>query len=247
MKKSNDFQTKGNYPFMKMPKRELETSDFDEKLADLGSFILQRVYPFFMWYGSITKGRGDELRSILFLEGLFLQMLLTIRVIFLMRGKKLCNECTDKFKDILVELNEKMRKGTQYIQRSNRCLEEEMNSETSCVASMRQDILAGFRELSGWLCEELSKPNNKKRAEALADELELHYNMKQYGCIGDNFEQHTNMVLNGLMLLSLPSMPDTQTDDFCLLFDNSVAELKARRSWRWAFDYWRKRLIRSTT
>ena len=94
MKKSNDFQTKGNYPFMKMPKRELETSNFDEKLADLGSFILQRVYPFFMWYGSITKSRGDELRSILFLEGLFLQMLLTIRVIFLMRGKKLCNECT---------------------------------------------------------------------------------------------------------------------------------------------------------
>lgn len=242
MKKSNDFQTKGNYPFMKMPKRELETSDFDEKLADLGSFILQRVYPFFMWYGSITKGRGDELRSILFLEGLFLQMLLAIREIFLMRGKKLCNECTDKFKDILVELNEKMRKGTQYIQRSNRCLEEELNSETSCVASMRQDILNGFRELSGWLHEELGKANNKKRAEALADELELHYNMKQYGCIGDNFEQHTNMVLNGLMLLSLPSMPDTQTDDFCLLFDNSIAELKARRSWRWAFDSWRKKI-----
>lgn len=240
--KSNDQNKKGQYPFMKMPRREVSTSDFEEKLADLGYFILQQVYPFFMWYGSINKSRNDEVRSILFLEGLFLQMLVFIRDIFQMRGKKLYNEYAYKFKDILMELNEKMRKGTQYIRRSNHCLEEELNSETSCVAFMRQDVVSGFRELSTWLQDELQKPGNKERAEALADELGLNYDMRMYGCIGDNFEQHTNMVLNGLMLLSLPSMPDTQTDEFCLLFDNSIAELRASKSWRWAFDSWRKKI-----
>lgn len=240
--KSNDQNKKGQYPFMKMPKWEVSTSDFEEKLADLGYFILQQVYPFFMWYGSITKSRKDEIRSILFLEGLFLQMLVFIKDIFQMRGKKLCNEYAYKFKDILTELNEKMRKGTKYIRLSNHCLEEELNSETSCVAFMRQDVVSGFRELSGWLQDELQKPGTKERMEALADELGLNYDMRMYGCFGDNFEQHTNMVLNGLMLMSLPSMPDTQTEDFCRLFDNSIAEMQASRAVKWAFESWKKKI-----
>ena len=237
--KSNDQNKKGQYPFMKMPKWEVSTSDFEEKLADLGYFILQQVYPFFMWYGSITKSRKDEIRSILFLEGLFLQMLVFIKDIFQMRGKKLCNEYAYKFKDILTE---KMRKGTKYIRLSNHCLEEELNSETSCVAFMRQDVVSGFRELSGWLQDELQKPGTKERMEALADELGLNYDMRMYGCFGDNFEQHTNMVLNGLMLMSLPSMPDTQTEDFCRLFDNSIAEMQASRAVKWAFESWKKKI-----
>ena len=240
--KSNDQNKKGQYPFMKMPRREVSTSVFEEKLADLGHFILQQVYPFFMWYGSITKSHGDELRSILFLEGLFLQMLVFIKDIYQMRGKKLCNEYACKFKDILTELNEKMRKGTQYIRRSNQCLEEELNSKSSWVVSMRLDVLSGFRDLSSWLREELQKPGNKERAEALADELGLNYDMRMYGCFGDNFEQHTNMVLNGLMLLSLPSMPETQTEDFCKLFDNSIAEMLANRSVKWASESWKKKI-----
>ena len=240
--KSNDQNKKGQYPLMRMPRREVSTSEFEEKLADLDCFILQQVYPFFMWYGSITKSRNDDIRSILFLDGLFLQMLVSIRDISQMRGKKLCNENAYKFKDILTELNEKMRKGTQYIRRSNHCLEEELNSETSCVAFMRQDVVSGFRELSGWLQEELQKPGNKERVEALADELGLNYDMRMYGCFGDNFEQHTNMVLNGLMLLSLPSMPEKQTEDFCKLFDNSIAEMLANRSVKWASESWKKKI-----
>jgi len=78
---SNDQQKKGFFPFMKMPKLKSSTSDFDEKCADLEDCI-SKVYNFFIWYGSRTKSRHDELRSILFLECLFLQILVDIKDIF---------------------------------------------------------------------------------------------------------------------------------------------------------------------
>lgn len=241
---SNDQSLEGNYPFMKMPKRDVPTSDFEEKCADLMECILL-VYHFFMWYGSLNKNQRDELRSIIFLEGLFLQMLVDIKDICQMRGKKLCYEFNDKFKDVLVELNNRMRKGTQYIRKSNKCLVSELNSETSRMDSLRQDVVEGFRALSGWLRNELTQPPNRQRAEELADELELSYDMRQFGCIGDSFEQHTNMVMNGLMLLACPSMPCTQTDAYCELFDNSVAELLCNKSWKYALDSWKRKIVKA--
>ena len=244
MTTSNDQSLGGNYPFMKMPRREVSTSDFEEKCKDLIRRILQ-VYDFFMWYGSLDKGQRDELRSILFLEGLFLQMLLSIKDICLMRGKKLCYEFSDKFKELLVQINKRMRKGTQYIRKSNQCLMEELKSETSHVTAMRKDVVEGFRNLSGWLHSELAQPPNKQFAEKLVDELDLLYDMRLYGCIGDSFEQHTNMVMNGLMLLACPSMPDTQSGDYRALFDNSIAELHGNRSWKNAMDSWKRRITKA--
>lgn len=232
---SNDQQKKGFFPFMKMPKLKSSTSDFDEKCADLEYCIL-KVYNFFIWYGSRTKSRYDELRSILFLECLFLQILVDIKDIFSMRGKQLYDERTNKFKGLLVLLNENMRMGSHFIRRSNNCLMEELNSKTSYIAIMRWDVVEGFRNLSPWLRFEIEKPVNKERCRMLADELGLIYQMKLFGCVGDSFEQHTNMVLNGLMLLAIPSMPDTLSDDFCTLFDNSIAELKDSKSWKWSFE-----------
>lgn len=241
---SNDQSQGGNYPFMKMPRREVSTSDFEEKCKDLIRLILQ-VYDFFMWYGSLDKGQRDELRSILFLEGLFLQMLLSIKDICLMRGKKLCYEFSDKFKELLVQINKRMRKGTQYIRKSNQCLMEELKSETSHVTAMRKDVVEGFRNLSGWLHSELAQPPNKQFAEKLVDESDLLYDMRLYGCIGDSFEQHTNMVMNGLMLLACSSMPDTQSGDYRALFDNSIAELHGNRSWKNAMDSWKRRITKA--
>ena len=241
---SNNPPMKGDYPFMMMVRQKPTTSDYDEKCDDLTECIL-KAYPFFMWYGSISKSRDCELSSILFLESLFLQMLMDIKDIFMMRGKKLCNERTDTFKDLLVELNNEMRKGTKFIGLSNQCLEREQGNGNPIVSSMRQKVVEGFRNLSGWLREEALKPANKERAEALADELGLNYDMKLFGCIGDGFKHHTNMVLNGLILLSFPSMPDTQTDEFCTLFDNSISELKADKSWGPAFDSWRNKILKA--
>lgn len=238
---SNDQQKKGFFPFMKMPKLKSSSSDFDEKCADLEDCI-SKVYNFFIWYGSRTKSRHDELRSILFLECLFLQILVDIKDIFSMRGKQLYDERTNKFKGLLELLNKNMRMGSHFIRRSNNCLMEELNSKTSYIALMRWDVVEGFRNLSPWLRFEIEKPVNKERCRMLADELGLIYQMKLFGCVGDSFEQHTNMVLNGLMLLAIPSMPDTLSDDFCTLFDNSIAELKDSKSWKWSFESWKKKI-----
>lgn len=243
----NDYSTGGFYPVMRMPKQKPATSDFERKIADLYDFILQRVYPFFMWYGSITKSRGDELRSILFLEGLFLQMFVGIRDICRIRGTKLCNEHTDTFRNLLSKLNNEMRKGTKFIRWSNECLEEELTRGNSCIASMRQDLVEGFRELSGWFREEAQKPANREYAEALADELglSLNYDMRRFGCTGDSFSLHTSMVLNGLILLALPSMPDMQTDRCCEMFCNSILDLQATKSWKWTFESWKKNILKA--
>lgn len=238
---SYDPSTGGNYPLMKMPGQKPETSDFEKKCQDLEDRI-REVYSFFMWYGSINKNPSDELRSIIFLEGIFLQMLVDIREIYMMRGKKLYNECTEKFKNLLSLLNEKMFRGTKYIRKSNMFLTEPLNSDTSCIVAMRQDIIKGFRNQSEWLRKELDSHENREHAERLADELGLNYEMEKFGCMGDDFKQHANMVFNGLMLLSFPSMPDVPCDTYCELFDNSMDELQSNSSWKNSFDSWKWRI-----
>ncbi len=199
---------------------ELSTSEFDEKCIGLEQRIL-KVYHFFMWYGSMIKNRSDELRSIIFLDGLFLQMLKDIKDIYTKRDQKLYNEFTGLFKDLLVLMNDKMHNGTCYIRCSSICLETELASEDSCTALMRRDVVEGFRELSEWMKEVTQDSKNREKAKKMIDELGLNYQKRMFGCIGDNFEQHTNMVLNGLILLAIPSHTDATDEEFAELFKNS--------------------------
>lgn len=236
-----DPSTGGNYPLMKMSGQKPETSDFEKKCQNLEDCI-RKVFYFFMWYGSVNKNHHDELRSIIFLEGIFLQMLVDIREIYTMRGKKLYNECTEKFKNLLILLNEKMHRGTQYIRKSNMFLTEPLISDTSCTVGMRQGIIEGFRNQSEWLRKELGNHANREHAERLVEELGLNYEMEKFGCIGDDFKQHANMVFNGLMLLSCPSMPDILCDDYKKMFDNSMDELQSSDSWKQSFDSWTWRI-----
>lgn len=242
MKTSNDFMTKREFPLMKVPKQKLVTSEFDGKCNNLIESIL-KVYWFFMWFGEKSKNNHDEVRSTIFLEGLFLKMLKAIKEIFVMRGKKLYNEHTDEFKGLLKKLNEQMRRGTKFIHRSNATLETDLNNEMLCVAAMRQDIVEGFREEADWLKEETAKPKNKRLAKKLRNELELNYEMKMFGCIGDSFEQHTNMVMNGLMLLASPSEQEASAEVYRDMFDNTIAELQTL--WKPSFDTWKKKILKA--
>ena len=243
MKTGNNFMTKRGFPLMKVPpKKELVTDDFDEKCHTLIESIL-KVYWFFMWFGEKSKNKADEMRSIIFLEGLFLKMLEAIKTIYGLRGKKLYNECTDKFKDLLKKLNKRMHRGTKFIHKSSTTLETDLGNELSCVPAIRQDVVKGFRDLTGWLQKETTNPKNKKLAKKLRDELELNYEMKMYGCIGDNFEQHANMVMNGLMLLANPSEQGASADVYRDMFDNTIAELLTL--WKSSFDAWKRRILKA--
>lgn len=241
MTTGKDFTAGTKYPFMRMPKMNLTTSDFDEKCDDLEDCIHQ-VHHFFMWYGDRKKGHRDEVRSIIFLEGLFLHMLVVIHVIYQMRGKKLYDERISRFKDILVELNEQMHLGTKYIRISNKCLEDELNNECSCVAAMRQDVVEGFRSLAGWMKEVTRDARYREQAESLTDELGLNYSMKMFGCVGDNFEQHANMVMNGLMMLACPSMKDEEPDTYRKMFDATIDDFQSGYSWKSSFDSWKRKI-----
>ena len=242
MKTSNNFLTKRDFPLMKVLTQKLVTADFEEKCHNLVVSILN-IYWFFMWFAGKPKNNHDEVRSIIFLEGLFLKMLVAIKEIFVMRGKKLYNEHTDEFKDLLMELNEQMHRGTKFIHRSSVTLEADLDNELSCVASMRQDVVNGFRELADWLQEKTTNPKNRKQAKRLRDELGLNYEMRMFGCIGDNFEQHTNMVMNGLMLLACPSEQGASADVYRDMFDNTIADLQT--SWKPSFDAWKRRILRA--
>lgn len=218
-------QTEDANPSTAKAPQDLSTSDYDEKCKDLEEFIL-KVYPFFMWYGSKNKNRRDELRSILFLECLFLQMLEFVKDIFGMRSKGLYNENTDTFKDLLVLMNDQMHCGTCYIRCSNNCLESDLAAEGSGTAHMRRDVVEGFSGLTAWMSELTQHPQNKKRARDLIDELGLNYQKRMFGCTGNNFEQHTNMVLNGLIMLAIPAHADATDDEFVGLFKNSFGAFR---------------------
>ena len=232
-------ETSNTFPFMEMPKRKLEVSAFYKKCNDLIDSI-DKIHEFFTWFGEKTKNDHDKLRSIVFLEGLFLEMLVLIRDIFMMRGRKLYDEHTDKFKDALKKLNKKMPLGTRFILRSNKTLEADLKNKPSCAASMRQDIVEGFRELAEWLREETKNQKNREQAGMLVDALELNYDMDMFGCIGDNFEQHANMVLNGLMLLAWPAVEKASPDVYREMFDNTIAELQNEPLWELTFSEWKE-------
>lgn len=200
--------------------QDLSLSGYDQICKDLEECIL-KVYPFFMWYGSKSKSRRNELRSILFLECLFLQMLEFIKDIFGMRSQGLYNESTDTFKDLLVLMNDQMHCGTIFIRCSNKCLEADLASGDSGTASMRRDVVEDFCGMADWIKEYTQNAQNRERAKDLIDELGLYYQKRMFGCMGDNFEQHTNMVMNGLMMLAIPSHADATDNDFVGLFDNS--------------------------
>ena len=205
--------------------QDFSTSDYDEKCKDLEKCILKAYY-FFMWYGSKNKNRHDELRSILFLECFLLRMLEFIKDIFGMRNEGLYNEATDTFKDLLVLMNDQMHCGTCYIRSSNNCLESELANEDSGTAIMRRDVVDGFSGMTVWMNELTQHPQIKKQAKDLIDELGLNYQKRMFGCTGDNFEQHTNMVLNGLMMLAVPSHTDAADDEFVGLFKNSFGAFR---------------------
>ena len=234
--------TKRNYPVMRMPKQELAASDYDEKCCTLIDSIC-RTYSFFMWFGEKPKNEHDEVRSIIFLDGLFLKMLVAIKDIYVVRGRKLYDEHTDQFKELLKDLNEQMHRGTRFIHKSSNALDADLGNDMSCVVAMRQDVVKGFRELAEWLHKETQNQQNKKRAKKLRDELELNYDMKMFGCMGDSFEQHTNMVMNALMLLAYPAIQEAAPEVYREMFDNTIAELQV--SWKTSFDAWKKRILKA--
>ena len=219
-----------DYPMMKLPKQEKADSSFEEKCHDLDD-IISRCYDFFMWYGGRDKCRCDELRSTLFLECLFLQILTIIHEIIQMRGHLLLDECCDLFRKRLKMLNEKMRAERFIINYSNATVLDELSKDASWITNERQDAVEGFREHSKWLELLTTSPKNRARAIQLANTLQLNYSMKLFGCMGDDFSQHTNMVFNALMLLTMPSLADYSEQEFAQVFQNSINTFRKSRQW----------------
>lgn len=220
--KKNDFPPKGEMvPLIETPQQEYSTSEYDKKCNDLEEFI-KKVHCYFMWYSSKEKDRCGELCSIVYLECLFLQMLRSIRGVLGLRSIGLYNESIDKFKGLLGLMNGQMQRGTSYIRHLNDCLRADLATDDSYTFFIRRDVADGFGELAGWVKGLTYDPQNEKRAKELIDELGLNYSKRMFGCIGDNFEQHANMVMNGLMLLAIPSHIDAGDNKFAELYKNSL-------------------------
>lgn len=88
MKTMNENFGGNDYPPMKLPKQEKADSSFDDICNDFDDFV-KRSHEYFMWYGERQKSRRNGIRSTIFLEGLFLEMLTSIWCIILMRGNLL--------------------------------------------------------------------------------------------------------------------------------------------------------------
>lgn len=239
---TNNFTTKGEFPFMRMPVQKLAASDADEKCDELDDYI-RTVYNSFVWYSEKIENDRDKVRYIIFLDGLLLNMLSAIKDFYVMRGKKIYDEHTGMFKKLLKDLNQQMCRVTRNVCRLNNDLEKDLGTGMSCVPAMRQDVVEGFRKLADWLRKEAENPKNRKQAQKLRNALGINYDMKMFGCIGDSFEQHANMVIDALMLLACPAVQSASPEVYRDMFDNTVAELQA--SWKLSFDAWKKRILRT--
>ena len=217
-------------PPMKLPKQENADSRFEEKCSELDDYI-SKCHTFFMWYGRRGKNRHDEIRSIVFLECLFLNMLNAISCIIKMRGRLLLNECLNQFESRLNELNREMRDGHIFIRTSKMVLKEEQARDGSCIANIRQDVIDGFRKHQEWLVPLTSSNVIRERVRQLANRLQLYYQMRMFGCAGDDFDQHANMVFNALMILATPSMADANEENFGTMFQNSIDTFRKGSSW----------------
>lgn len=227
----NDNLGGNDYPPIKLPKQEEFASSFEEK-CDGFDELISRCYDFFMWYGGMDKCRRDELCSTVFLECLLLQMLTQIREADDMRGRLLLDERPELFLNLLKMLNEKMRTGHLFIRSSNEVLVDELKSGISCFAEARRETVERFREHMDWLKTRCLDADRRAQARALANSLQLNYQMKMFACMGDDFDQHANMVLNGLMLLSLPSMAGYGEEEFAQVFQNSIDTFRKGCVWR---------------
>lgn len=231
MKTMYDMFEGNDYPAMKLPKQENADSRFEEKCSDLEECV-SKCHQFFMWYGRRAKNRRDEIRSIIFLECLFLEMLTTIRQIIKMRGRLLLNECLHVFEARLTELNREMRDGHIFIRTSNIALKEEQKREDSWIAAIRLDVVEGFRKHAEWLAPMTANPIIRERVRQLANKLQLNYQMRMFGCAGDDFDQHANMVLNALMILAIPSMTGAAEEEFGQMFRDSIDTFRNGGSWQ---------------
>ena len=231
MKTMNDHFDGDDYPPMKLPKQENADSRFEEKCSDLDDCV-SKCHQFFMWYGRRAKNRRDEIRSIVFLECLFLEMMDDIGCIVKMRGCLLMDECLQRFEARLDALNQEMRDGHIFIRTSNIVLKEDEKMENSWIAAMRQDVIDGFRKHRERLEPMTADPMVRERVRQLANRLQLNYQMRMFGCAGDDFDQHTNMVLNALMILATPSMANYSEEEFAKVFLNSINTFKRGNSWQ---------------
>ena len=218
---SNDYSLKEEgFASSESTDTKLYTTEYASKCNDLEECICQ-VYAFFMWYGSTPKSLRNGLFSILFLESMFLQVLLDIKHILEMRSKGLHDELTDKFRGLLAMMNDQMHRGISYIRSSSIFAESELPGKNLPMAALRQDVTGDFSKLADWLKGLTHKPQNKILAKGLIDELGLNYQKRLFGVMGDSFELHTNMVMNALMLLAVPSHSDASQEKFAELFKNS--------------------------
>lgn len=228
-----------NFPLMKMPKQKNLMSAFDEKCNDLEECV-SAVYNLLIWCGFKIKSSSNELRATVFLESVFLQILMNIKDVCQMRGQLLRNEKTDMFKDLLLMLNDNIRTVRKYVSQWHRLLDGE--EPTACANAMREDMVEGFREVAEWLEEQARNPQIRERIEKLADELQLNYSTKCFGWTGDGFKAHANMVMNGLMLLTIPSLSNVPENEFGQVFDNTMDEFQKNKAWQRAFEAWKRKL-----
>lgn len=231
MKTGNENIAGNGTPPMRLPKQEDAKFSFEEMCQDLGECIT-KCYEFFMWYGGNDKCLRDEIRSTIFLECLFLWMLSDISYIMQKRGRLLLDESVSLFTKLLKMLNDKMRTGHLFITSSSNTLQDETNGETECFAASRLDVVEAFREHGKWLCKLTADAGNRSRAKLLANRLQLNYPMKMFGCMGDEFAQHANMVLNGLMLLAIPSLANGEDKDFVQVFQDSIDTFRKGSAWQ---------------
>lgn len=230
----NDLTNGERFPLMKIPnQKKQQKSAFEEKCDSLKEGVLS-VYHFFKWYSSRIKSKEDLSRAVMFLEDIFLKILMDIKDIDQERSKILRYENTNDIVKTIQSLHQNAMFLHDKIDKwSGKQLEKRADA-------MRQDMVEDFHKMAEWLRERYSK--DKEQVKELVNDLRLTYPEEWFELVGDSFKEHANMVVMGLMLLAIPSHSNSADSEFGTLFDCTMDEYQKSKVWKSAFANWNEQL-----
>lgn len=241
MRTNDDDQSVGqNLPLISPLTFRACKGDFEKKCDYLKTFALD-VFNLFQWFGADSQ--DERLCSVEYIEHKLLRLLLAIREIYLMRGEQIRDECCLFFSGLLVCIDEKMRKIEKFVQEANGVLQQVLVKDSPDLTPGRLRLISALKDMAVHLHELTSRKEVAAMAEVQADKYNLHYDVKQFLVLGDSFSHQAHSVLNGLLLITIPSLQVEPVRDFGALFDRTLSGFCRNPIWETALLGLKARLM----
>lgn len=198
---------------------------------------LCNVFHYNEWLDSVDKPEYETLLSTICVEFRFLHMVNCIKTLYEWHTGRLLNIRQSFFMDLLHQVGKRMQTLMEFVHKSHRLLREMLTEDDSLTAH-RNELVEEFRKQTDWLYAITAKEETHKMANTLFKKEELNYNPALFITQGDSFSDHSVAVMNGLIVLSLPTTLNRTDDEYVEMFDKSYQDFLRSKEWQCRWPEW---------